>query len=199
MSDEPHSDAPALLSALILAAGLSRRAGPANKLLADIDGRPMVRRVAETAIAAGFAPVVAVTGFEADKVSDALAALPIEIAVNPEFEEGMAASIRAGIRALPAEVAGVLICLGDMPWVSADTLIGLAARFAPAEGRSICRPVYDGRPGNPVLFARRYFPELLDLAGDRGAKAVLQAHVGDVCDCPVDDPGVLRDLDKPQT
>jgi len=187
------------VAAVVLAGGLSRRAGPVNKLLADIDGRPMVARVVETAVAAGLSPVVVVTGFEAESVADILADLPVTCVANPDFEEGMAASIRHGIAALPEHVAGAAICLGDMPWVRAETLALLAARLSPADGRTICRPVFEGHPGNPVVFARRHFPELTALAGDRGGKAVVQANSDSVFECPVDDPGVLRDLDNPQT
>lgn len=187
------------VAAVVLAAGLSRRAGPVNKLLADIDGRPMIARVVEAAVTAGLSPVLVVTGHEAKQVADALAGLPVTLVDNPDFAEGMAASIRHGIAALPGTAAGAMICLGDMPWVRAETLAQLAAAFAAAAGHTICRPVYDGEPGNPVVFARRHFAELRALAGDRGAKAVIQAHPDALLECAVDDPGVLRDLDNPQT
>jgi molybdenum cofactor cytidylyltransferase len=189
------SDA-APVPALVLAAGLSRRAGPVNKLLVDIDGRPMVAVVAERVRAAGYAPVLAVTGFEAARVEAALSGLHVGFVRNPDFEEGMASSIRHGIGALAADAAGVLICLGDMPWVAVATLAALRAEVS---ADVIRRPVMDSRPGNPVLFGRRFFPELAALDGDRGAKSVIQAHIDAVTDVSVNDPGIFRDLDQPQT
>ena len=185
------------IAALVLAAGLSRRAGPVNKLLVNVDGRPMVAAVAATAISAGYAPVFAVTGHDAERVSASLAGLDVGIVSNPDYAEGMASSIRHGIDALPGHVAGVAICLGDMPWVAEATLGALLADFSPAPADTICRPVCGGRPGNPVLFGRDFFAELTRLAGDRGAKAVIAAHPQAVRDVVVEDPGIFRDLDRP--
>lgn len=185
------------MAALVLAAGLSRRAGAVNKLLVDIDGRPMVRVVAETALAAGFRPVLAVTGHEAAAVAAVLAGIDVGLVDNPDFGEGMAASIRHGIGALPDDVGGVLVCLGDMPWVRESTLVALRQGFSSAMGPAIRRPVCHGRPGNPVLFGRDFLAELARLTGDRGGKAVIEAHPDQVFDVAVDDPGIFHDLDRP--
>lgn len=190
------SSAIAPVPALVLAAGLSRRAGPVNKLLIDVDGRPMVATVAERVLAAGYAPVHVVTGFEAVRVEAALSDLDVVFVRNPDFEDGMAASIRHGVGALADDAAGVLIALGDMPWVTVATLAALRAEIS---NDAIRRPVMDGRPGNPVLFGRRFFPELAALDGDRGAKSVIQTHTEAVTDVAVNDPGIFRDLDRPQS
>jgi len=186
---------PTSFAALVLAAGLSRRSGARNKLLARVDGRPMVRRVAETVLEAGFRPVLAVTGHERGKIEAALDGLPVDFVHNPDYAEGMASSIRHGIAALDDDVAGVLVALGDMPWVAAGTLEAMAAAFDAASGHDICRPVHAGKPGNPVLFGRRHFVALGALAGDVGAKGVIAANPDAVVDVPVDDAGVQRDLD----
>ena len=186
---------PADFAAVVLAAGLSRRSGATNKLLATVDGQPMVRAVTETVIAAGFRPVLAVTGHEQQKIRAALAGLDVGFAHNPDYAEGMASSIRHGVAALDDDVAGVLIALGDMPWVAAGTLEALARAFDSGSGRDICRPVHAGKPGNPVLFGRRHFAALMALAGDVGAKGVIAANPDAVVDVPVDDAGVQRDLD----
>jgi len=186
---------PVPFAALVLAAGLSRRSGARNKLLATVDGRPMVRAVAETVLAAGFRPVLAVTGHEREKVRAALDGLDVGFAQNPDYAEGMASSIRHGVAALGDDVAGVLIALGDMPWVTAGTLVALAQAFDVGAGLDICRPVHAGKPGNPVLFGRRHFAVLMALSGDAGAKGVIKANPDAVVDVPVDDAGVQRDLD----
>lgn len=192
----PRDSAAAPVPALVLAAGMSRRAGPVNKLLIDVNGRPMVAAVAERVLAAGFAPVHVVTGFEAARVEAALSDLDVVFVHNPDFEEGMASSIRHGVGALADDAAGVLIVLGDMPWVTVATLAALSADVA---ADAIRRPVMDGRPGNPVLFGRRFFAELVALDGDRGAKLVIQTHADAVTDVAVADPGIFRDLDQPQS
>jgi molybdenum cofactor cytidylyltransferase len=188
-------DGPDNFAALVLAAGLSRRSGTTNKLLATVDGRPMVRAVAETVLEAGFRPVLAVTGHEREKVRAALGGLDVGFAHNPDYAEGMASSIRHGVAALDDDVAGVLIALGDMPWVAAETLVALAGAFDAASRLDICRPVHAGKPGNPVLFGRRHFAALMALTGDVGAKGVIAANPDSVVDVPVDDTGVQRDLD----
>ena len=188
-------DGPDNFAALVLAAGLSRRSGTTNKLLATVDGRPMVRAVAETVLEAGFRPVLAVTGHEREKVRAALGGLDVGFAHNPDYAEGMASSIRHGVAALDDDVAGVLIALGDMPWVAAETLVALAGAFDAASRLDICRPAHAGKPGNPVLFGRRHFAALMALTGDVGAKGVIAANPDSVVDVPVDDTGVQRDLD----
>jgi molybdenum cofactor cytidylyltransferase len=187
----------AKIAGLVLAAGVSRRAGPVNKLLVDIDGRAMVAVTTASTLAAGLDPVVVVTGFEAPAIEAAVADLNVRCIHNPEYQEGMAAAIRHGVAALDEDVAAVMICLGDMPWVKPETLKALTDAFNSAQGREICRPVMSDKPGNPVLFARRFFPALVTLQGDRGAKAVIQEHSQVVADVAVDDPGIFKDLDVP--
>jgi molybdenum cofactor cytidylyltransferase len=195
LSEKPTSK----IAGLVLAAGASRRAGPVNKLLIDIDGRGMVAVTTATTLAAGLDPVLVVTGFEAAAVAAAVANLDVRCIHNPQHQEGMAGAIRHGVAALGADVAAVLICLGDMPWVKPATLIALVDAFDAAAGREICRPVMSGKSGNPVLFGRRFFPALGGLQGDRGAKAVIDEHSQVVVNVAVDDAGIFKDLDVPDT
>ena len=187
------------IAGLILAAGLSRRAGPANKLLIDTDGQPMIARVAARTKAAGLAPVLVVTGHEHKRVAKAVAGLGVQCIQNPDYEEGMAASIRHGVAALDDSIDGVLICLGDMPWVEVATLVSLIDTFDPKNNREICRPLYQGKSGNPVLFARIHFDALGAIKGDRGGRPVIEANPDVLSEIDVDDAGVLRDLDRVPT
>ena len=187
------------IAGLILAAGLSRRAGLANKLLIDTDGQPMIARVAARTKAAGLAPVLVVTGHEHKRVAKAVAGLGVQCVQNPDYEEGMAASIRHGVAALDDNIGGVLICLGDMPWVEVATLVSLIEAYDPKNNREICRPLYQGKSGNPVLFARIHFDALGAIKGDRGGKPVIEANPDVLNEIDVDDAGVLRDLDRVPT
>jgi len=183
------------VAGVVLAAGKSRRARPANKLLHAVDGKPMVRRVTETALAAGLAPVVVVTGFEADKVEAALAGLDVAFVHNDGFADGMGGSIGRGIAALPPGAAAAAILLGDMPEVTPATVAALAAAFDAAAGNTICVPVADGRRGNPVLFGRAHFAALAAIRGDRGGRAIVVANPANVVEVAVRDAGVLADYD----
>ncbi|NMM44056.1 NTP transferase domain-containing protein [Rhodospirillaceae bacterium KN72] len=186
------------IAGLLLAAGLSRRMAPRNKLLEDLGGIPVVRRSAEILLASDLEGVVAVTGNAADRVKAALDGLDIDCIDNPLFDQGMAESVKRGLTRLPGWATGALFALGDMPTLKVDTVNRLIAGFDPTEGRSICVPVYNGQRGNPVLFARRYFAEIMDLSGDRGAKSLIAAYPDEVAEIQVDDPGVLVDLDTPE-
>jgi len=184
------------VAAILLAAGESRRWGADNKLLATIDGKPMVRRAAEAILKASVRPLLVVTGHEAALIQAALADLPLSFHYAPDFARGMSASLRAGVDAVPAECSGALICLGDMPFVRSDTLDRLAN--APA-GPAALFPTYQGKRGNPVLLARSLFADIARLTGDQGARAILKSIPDQVAELPVDDPGILRDVDRPDT
>src|SRR6266852_363892 len=185
------------IAALLLAAGQSRRMGGPNKLLAEIDGRPMVARVAQRLLSSRARPIVAVLGNQADAVDAALGKLPVERVRNPAFAEGLSTSLKRGLQALPPECDGVIVCLGDMPLVTGRDLDRLIAAFNPLEGRAIIVPTRPGKRGNPVLWARRFFAEMAELAGDVGAKHLIGEHAELVCEVEMDSDGVLVDVDTP--
>jgi len=186
------------IAALVFAAGQSRRMGPRNKLLEEIDGVAMIRRVVEAATSSGAGPVFVVIGHQADRVRGTLAGLPVEFVENPDFEEGISASLRHGIGALPEDCDGVLICLGDMPRVESAMLDRLINAFDPAAGSDICVPVHQGKQGNPVLWGNRYFREMRDISGDVGAKHLIGRHAEGVREIEMDGDGVLLDVDSPE-
>lgn len=187
----------AKIAALLLAAGQSRRMGRANKLLHPVDGEPMVARVAARLIEAGLQPVYAVTGHEGGKVAAALASHDVSMVANPAYGGGMATSLKAGIAALPEDVDGVLIALGDMPRVSAGAIRRLVAAFSAAAGPVICVPVFAGKRGNPVLFSADFLHRMRTLDGDEGARRLLAEHADLVQEVAMQDDGVLIDIDTP--
>lgn len=186
------------IAALVLAAGLSRRAGPVNKLLVPLEGTPIVERALRPVIACGCDPVLVVTGHQAEQIEHALIGRPVSFVFNEAYTEGMASSLRAGISALPADVDAALIILGDMPHVRGETYKILMSAFDPEKGREIGVPVCDGKTGNPVLFGRRFFADLEALQGDKGGKLVLDKYREFVAEIDVDDPGIQLDYDTVQ-
>jgi len=183
------------IAGVVLAAGRSSRARPRNKLLHAVGGQPMVRRVAETALVARLAPVIVVTGFEAEKVRAALAGLEVAFVHNDDFAAGMGGSIGVGVAALPAAAKAAVILLGDMPDVKPSTVAALIAAFDAAAGKDICVPVAGGKRGNPVLFGRGHFARLQSISGDRGGRTIVEAHAATVAEVAVADAGVLADYD----
>jgi len=185
------------VAAVILAAGRSTRMAPRNKLLETIGGRPVIARVAEVALASAARPVVVVTGFEAGRMAEALRGLDFTCVHNPDFAAGLSSSLRAGLAALPADCDGALILLGDMPFVEAGDLAALIGAFAAKDRNSICVLARDGRIGNPVLWGRAYFPEMMRLSGDCGAKRLLEVHRECVREVEAVSDGIFVDIDTP--
>ena len=185
------------VAGVILAAGRSVRMSPRNKLLETIGGRPVIARVAETALASAARPVVVVTGFEAERIAEALRGLDVALVQNPDFAAGLSTSLRAGLAALPAKSDGALILLGDMPCVEAGDLAALIAAFAAIDRNSICVPSRRGMWGNPILWGAAYFPEMMRLSGDAGAKLLLDNHRERVTEVEAVSDGIFADVDVP--
>jgi molybdenum cofactor cytidylyltransferase len=189
------SGSPPRIGAVVLAAGASERMGATNKLLAPVGGSPMLARVVDALVACRARPIVVVTGYEAQQVSDALAGSPIRLVHNPDYAQGLSTSLRAGLSALEDDIEGAVIALGDMPWVSSEDIDALIDAFEPQEGHTICVPVHDHKRGNPILWSAHYFDEMKRLEGDVGARHLLAQHDEDVCEVRIDNAGVLRDVD----
>ncbi len=187
---------PFRFGAVILAAGASTRMGSPKQLL-ELDGLPLVVRAVEAALASPAWPVVVVLGAHTEKIRPALARLPVLIAENPAWSEGMAASIRAGVttlRQFSRALDGVLVALCDQPAFSADVIAQLLAAQR-ATGRSIVAARYGGRHGAPALFTREHFDTLAHLTGEEGARALLNGDPTRVA--AVELPTLATDLDTP--
>jgi molybdenum cofactor cytidylyltransferase len=154
--------------------------------------------VAEQALASKATDVIVVTGHQADLVEQALAGLNVKFARNADFAGGLASSVKAGIAAVPENADGAIVCLGDMPLISAKLIDQLIETFAPDRGHLIAVPVSDGRRGNPVLWSRRFFKELMTLDGDIGARHLIAKHAEAVAEVPVDGQSAFLDIDTPQ-
>ena len=172
--------------------------GGPNKLLAEIDGKPLVRIVVEAALGSRARPVVVVTGHQRERVEAALAGLPVEFVHNPDFADGLGTSLKAGIAALPAEADGAIVCLGDMPQVDAAMIDRLIGAFEPDKGALIVVPTIEGKRGNPVVWSRRFFAELMAVEGDIGARHLIGRYTEAVAEVPLTGNAALTDVDTPE-
>ena len=187
------------VAAVVLAAGRSTRMGAINKLIAEIGGKPLVRIAAEQALASRASPVIVVTGHERERVEAALNGLPVRIVHNPSYAEGLGTSLKAGIAAIPDEADGAIICLGDMPQVTSALIDKLLAAFEPERGALVVVPSIDGRRGNPVVWSRRFFHDLMQIQGDIGARHLIGSYAEAVVEVPVTDDAAMTDVDTPES
>ena len=185
------------VAALVLAAGRSRRMGAANKLLEDFGGMPLVRRAVLAALESRAETVTVVTGHMEKEVRKALGGLKVAFVHNGDYGDGLSTSLQAGLAALAPDCDGVLVCLGDMPGISAALLDSLIAAFSPQNGRLIIVPTYRGKRGNPVLFSTRFAGDLASVKGDVGARHLIGANADAVHEVEANEAALL-DVDTPE-
>lgn len=180
-----------MLAAAILAAGASTRMGALGPkaLLRTPEGDTFLERAVARCVHVGAAPILVVTGAHPLPVPSPALEVP-----NPDWPLGQLTSLQAALRALPADVDALFVVLVDHPHVKPETFARIAEALH-AGAAPFVRPMHAGRRGHPIVIARALFAELAAAAPDAGARAVLQRHAG--IDLPVDDAGVLRDLDTP--
>ena len=188
----------ASITAILLAAGSSRRFGSANKMLALLDGKPLVRHAAELLARIGFAELIVVTGPDADEVRAALAGLDVRFVHNARYLEGMGGSVATGIRAVATASMGALVSLGDMPRLDPALLRRLIETFERGGSDKIVFPsLPDGSQRNPVLWPRQLFAEVGALTGEQGAKAILRGHEAETIAVPAS-AEAFTDIDTPE-
>ncbi len=192
--EQPPAPAPLAVHAVLLAAGRSSRMGGPNKLLALFEGKPLVRRMAEVALASSARGLTVVCGHQADRVRIALEGLEVTVADNPAHGSGLSSSLRAGIAAVPAASAGALVMLGDMPGIAPADLDRMVDAFVAARGEAIVRATHDGKRGNPVILPRSVFAEVARIEGDTGARHVVEAGLADIVDVELG-PAASLDVD----
>ena len=184
------------IAAIVLAAGQGRRFGPEPKLLAEFDGKPLVRHAVEAALGAQVMTVIVVVGEREAEIRAALGGLPVIYMPNPDWADGLSTSLQAGFNARPDAAEAVVVMLGDMPRVSSGLVDGLIQAWNDAGHPDAVVPVREGRRGNPVLLATRLGPDIDELQGDTGAAPLLRGRPG-VLEWATDDPAVAADVDTP--
>lgn len=185
------------VSAIVLAAGQSRRMGARNKLLEEVGGKPMVRIAAEAALDSAAGEVIVVTGHEAERMAKELGDLDVRLVDNPDYAEGLSTSLRAGLSAVSPDSDAAIVALADMPRVTAEVLDQLMDAFSRTPATQIVVPTFEGKRGNPVLWGRRFFADLMTVEGDVGGRALIGAHGGLVSEIDVG-ADVELDVDTPE-
>jgi molybdenum cofactor cytidylyltransferase len=188
------------IAALVLAAGRSRRMAPHNKLLVvDKTGKTMIARVVDNVLSSLARPVLVVTGHMAEQIEHSLGGRPVRYVHAPDYAEGLSASLKSGIAALPPDSAAAIVCLGDMPLVTGRMIDRLLEAYNPAEGKLIVLPTFRGKQGNPMLWDRRFFAEILAISGDTGARFLVGKYAEFVAEVEMADDAVLRDFDTTES
>lgn len=188
-----------MLTAIVLAAGLSKRMGTANKLLLPYKGKTIIERTILNLLDAGIDEVIVVTGYEADKITMAVQYLPVRIIYNTAYDKGMTTSIQRGVGV--AKGNGYMICLGDMFAITSPDYILLKNNFEKIyqqDTRCICIPRYTNEKGNPVIFSAFYKGAILIHQDMEGCKGIVQANMQHVHWVEMDSPHILEDLDYPE-
>jgi len=188
------------ICAIVLAAGSSRRMGAINKLLVKVDGETMVKRSVKPIVEAKLESVVVVTGFESQKIQSCLNEYDLRFVFNEHFMEGMGTSLAVGVESISAiEPDGLLISLGDLPYLRKESVLAVIERFCNLGGEKITIPVHKGSPGHPIVFPFRYAEELIALKGDQGARHLIRRDEDSVAIVELEDIGIVRDVDSPDS
>lgn len=183
------------ISAIILAAGSSRRMEGRNKLLLPFGNKTILETVIEALLSIDLREIIVVTGHEREKVESVVSASPVRPVYNSDYQEGMAASIKTGIVALQSQNTGILICHGDMPLITPGLVKKLATAFQSTPDGTIVLPFFEGRHGHPVIFSTHFREELLQIEGDKGARTIIQRYPEAVVKVPISDPQISLDID----
>jgi len=187
-----------MISALVLAAGESKRMGETKQLL-EWQGKPILQHILDTLSDSAVDEVILVLGHEAGRISSKVSGEKIKIIINPDYKEGMSTSLRHGLRAMDEKAEAFLVVLGDQPGVGKEIIDRLIQSFHEfGSKKDIVLPTYRGRRGHPVLFSRRYVEEALKLKGDVGARQVLLGHPEEILAVEVNTDAILSDIDTPQ-
>ena len=187
-----------MVSAILLAAGESRRMGEINKLELQVDGVPLLRRTAETLLASNLKEIVVVLGHEADKARSILEGLPLNFVDNEAYREGQMTSVYKGLLSLSKVCDGVMICLSDQPLLQADDVNVLIEAFGQRSHGSILVPTYQGQRGNPIIFDYEHRQGILNGERNLGCKKLIEKNPEQVSSFEMGNDHVVIDLDTPE-
>ena len=182
-----------MISAILLAAGQSKRMGELKQLM-PFGQSTIVEQAVDNLLGSAVNEVIVVVGYKAEDVIKTIAAKPIKLAINPDYEQGMSTSIIAGLNLVHGRVQGVMLVLGDQPLVNSQTINSLIEEFYNHE-KGIAVPTYQGKRGHPIIFAIKYKEQLLKLKGDMGGRQIIKDHPDDILEVAVNSESIVADFD----
>ena len=182
-----------MISAIILAAGESKRMGKSKQLI-PFGRSTILEETVNNMLNSKVSEVIVVLGSRADEVTEKIAFKPVKTVVNPDYQQGMSTSVIAGLRLIDSSALAVMIALGDQPLINSQAINRLIEEFCNHD-KGIAIPTYQGRRGHPVIFAIRYKGELLRLKGDIGGREIIDRHPDDVLEVAVNCEGICIDID----
>lgn len=185
---------PGPIVGILLAAGRGSRFGTDKLLHPLADGTPMAVAAARN-LSPACDRLIAVLRPGSEILAGLLAAAGCETVICPDADAGMGHSLALGVRE-SAAAAGWIVVLADMPFILPSSHCAVATSLRAGASLAACE--FGGKRGHPVGFAAQWFDQLAQLTGDQGGKSIVQAHRRELVLCPVDDPGVLRDIDRPE-
>jgi len=181
-----------MISAILLAAGQAERMGQLKQLM-PFGKSTIIEQTVDNLVSSAVDEIIVVVGYRAEEVTKTLAAKPIKLAINPDYEQGMSASIIAGLKCINSQAQAILIALGDQPFIDKQTINRLIEEFY-KHNKGIVLPTYQGRRGHPIIFAVKYKEDLLKLKGDVGGRELIEDNPDDVLEIAVDSEGVIADI-----
>ena len=187
-----------MISAVILAAGESKRMGKQNKLLLPVGGESLLVKLVKSVCSSDVCQVLVVIGHEGEKIKHELNDLPISFVYNPNFSKGMTTSIKSGVKEVSLDCDGLLICLADMPFIKTseiNKLINTYVQNRIKEKRLIVVPVFEGQRGNPVMFSSEFRNEILDYKKKSGCRGIITNYPEFVKEIEMLDDNILIDVD----
>lgn len=164
------------------------------KQLMPLGEGTIIEQAIDNLLDSGVDETIVVLGHKAEEIKRVIATKPVKITVNPNYGQGMSTSIIAGLNLVSSQAQAVMLALGDQPLVDSQTINRLIAEFH-SHDKGIAVPTYKGKRGNPVVFAIKYKPELLELKGDIGGREIIKRHPDDILEVAVDSESVITDID----
>ena len=182
-----------VISAIVLAAGKSTRMASC-KQLAEIGGETMIERVLFNALASEVDEVIVVLGYRADDVAKKIESHKVKIVINEHYENGLSSSVKAGLQAIDSRAMAAIFLLGDQPFVDSSTINRVLRKYMRSHARIVI-PTFKSLRGNPVLFDRSLFDEIMRLSGDVGGRRIVANHDTEVVTVEIHNPGIFMDID----
>jgi len=183
-----------MISAILLAAGESKRMGELKQLMPFGQNTTIVEQAIDNLLSAAVNEVIVVVGYRAEEVIKSIVGKPVKIAINPNYRQGMSTSIIAGLNLVDSRAQAAMLTLGDQPLINSQTINRLLEEFHNHD-RGIAIPTYQGRRGHPIIFAIKYKEKLLELKGDIGGRQIVKDHPDDILEVAVNAGGIITDID----